>query len=84
MSNKVQTSKNILLTHKLIDFLVRGKNIPDLPEDVSFVPFSQKDLKLNKANEELLYMLKQEEKPVAIDEEPKKATGSWTITPVNF
>ncbi|MEK9176080.1 MAG: hypothetical protein AAB520_01410 [Patescibacteria group bacterium] len=84
MSNKLQTSKNIQLTNSLLSFLMHGKNIPNLPEDVSFIPFSQKDTKLNKANEELLGILTKEEKPVVIAEEPKKASGSWIITPVNF
>lgn len=84
MSNKVQSLKNIQLTHKLLNYLVHGKNIPNLPNDVSFVPFSQNDQKLNKANEELLEELKKENKPVVIAEEPKKTSGAWKIIPVNF
>lgn len=84
MSNQVQSSKNIKLTNKLINFLIHGKNIPNLPDDVSFVPFSNKDEKLNEANEELLHVLKKDEKPVAIAKEPKKSSGSWKIIPVNF
>lgn len=84
MSKKVQTSKNIDLTQKLISYLLNGKNIPNLPQDVSFVPFSKSDKKLNKANEELLEALSKEEKPVVIAEEPKTNKGSWNITPANF
>lgn len=84
MSKKVQTSKNINLTHKLIGYLVNGKNVPDLPKDVSFVPFSNTDKKLNKANGELLEALLTEDKPVAKAEEPKSKNESWKITPVNF
>ncbi len=80
----MQTSKNIDLTHKLIDYLINGKNVPELPENVSFVPFSSTDEKLNQANKELLNKISQEEKPVAVAEEPKNKNGSWTITPVNF
>ena len=84
MSNKVQTSKNIELTQKLIRFLINGKNVREFPEDVSFVPFSQTDAKLNKANEELLESIAQQEQPVAKAEEPKTGKSSWKITPVNF
>lgn len=84
MSKKAQTSKNIDLTQKLISYLVSGKNVPNLPQDVSFVPFSSTDKKLNKANEELLESLSKEEKPVAIAKEPKTNNGNWNITPVNF
>lgn len=84
MSKKLQTSKNIALTHKLIKYIVKGKNVPELPEDVSFVPFSKNDKKLNKANEELLKSLSKEEKPVVKAEEPKTDKGTWKIIPVNF
>lgn len=84
MSKKMQTSKNIELTHKLIKYLVKGKNVPDLPQDVSFVPFSKTDKKLNSANDKLLNALFKEDKPVAIAEEPKTNKESWKITPVNF
>lgn len=84
MSKKAQTSKNITLTHKLISYLVKGKNVPDLPQDVSFVPFSKNDSKLNQANEELLEVLNEEGKPVAIAEEPKTTKDAWKIIPVNF
>lgn len=84
MSKKMQTSKNIDLTHKLIRYLVKGKNVPDLPQDVSFVPFSNTDKRLNKANGELLEALSKEDKLVAIAEEPKTIKESWKITPVNF
>lgn len=83
MSKKVQTAKNIDLTHKLIEYLVKGKNIPDLPGDVSFVPFSKTDKKLNQANEELLRIISKD-KPVAIAEEPLNNNAPWVITPVNF
>lgn len=84
MSKKAQTSKNITLTHKLIKYLMTGKNIPSLPKDVSFVPFSKTDKKLNQANQELLKALLKDEKPVVIAEEPKTSKDSWSITPANF
>lgn len=84
MSKKVQTAKNIDLTQKLIEFLVKGKNVPELPQDVSFVPFSKNDEKLNTANEELLENLSKEEKPIAIAKEPKNSKTPWQIIPVNF
>ncbi|OGE19743.1 hypothetical protein A3J21_01110 [Candidatus Daviesbacteria bacterium RIFCSPLOWO2_02_FULL_43_11] len=84
MSKKIQTEKNIDLTHKLIEYLVKGKNVPSLPRDVSFVPFSNTDKKLNQANGELLKKISSDEKPVAIAEEPKNEKDSWVITPVNF
>lgn len=84
MSKKVQISKNIELTQKLIEYLIKGRNVPSLPQDVSFVPFSKTDKKLNQANEELLERLSKEEKPIVIAEEPKTDKGNWKITPVNF
>lgn len=84
MSTKTQTKKNIELTHKLIDYLVFGKDVPDLPEDVSFVPFSKSDKKLNNANEELLENLSKQDKPVVIANEPANKKESWKIIPVNF
>ncbi len=83
MSKKMQTTKNIDLTHTLIEYLVKGRDVPELPQDVSLVPFSNSDQKLNKANEELLENLSKE-KPVAIAEEPKTKKESWKIIPVNF
>ncbi len=83
MSNKAQTSKNIELTGKLLDYLSRGKNIPNLPEDVSIVPFSRNNKKLNSANDKLVKVLNKE-KPVAIAEEPKAEKKDWKIIPVNF
>lgn len=84
MSTKVQTDKNIDLAGKLLKYLTKSKDVPDFPQDVSFVPFSSTDMKLNKANEELLESISKEEKPVAIAEEPKNKKDSWIITPVNF
>ncbi len=84
MSNNVQALKNIDLTHKLIEFLVKGKNVPELPQDVSFVPFSKNDKKLNIANKTLLDDLIKNNKPVAKAEEPRTSKDSWLITPMNF
>lgn len=84
MSKKVQTSKNIELTQRLIEYLIKGKNVPSLPQDVSFVPFSKDDKKLNQANEELLEKLSKDDKPIVIAEEPQTNKGNWKITPVNF
>lgn len=84
MSSKLQTIKNIELTQKLIQYLVEGKDVPQLPEDVSFVPFSNSDLKLNEANEKLLENLSIEENPIAIAQEPKSSKEQWKIIPVNF
>ena len=84
MSKKAQTAKNFKLTYKLVKYLLRGKNAPKLPKDISFVPFSNNDEKLNKANYELLKNIKNDEIPVAKAEEPKSSKNSWIITPVNF
>lgn len=84
MGKKLQTAKNIELSHKLIQYLVKGKSVPDLPQDVSFVVFSKTDKKLNCANEELLESLYKEDKPVVRAEEPETNKGVWKLTPVNF
>lgn len=82
MSTKLQTKKNIELTYKLMKFLLKGKNLPDLPKDVSFVPFSKIDAKLNRENEELVNILINEGKPVVRAEEMKN--NKWKIIPLNF
>ena len=84
MSKDMQTKKNIDLSHSLINYILNGENVPELPEDVAFVPFSNNDTALNKANQELLETLQKEEKPVVKAEEPKNSKGSWRIIPVNF
>ena len=84
MSAKKQTDKNIALSEKLIKYLVNGQNVPELPQDVSFVPFSKTDTKLNKANQELLESLSKDEKPVVIAKEPQINKGSWELIAVNF
>ncbi len=84
MSSKIQTSKNIALTNKLIDYLVYGENVPNLPLNVSFVPFSKSDKVLNNANSELLKSLLKDKSPVAKAEEPKTSKGNWKIIPANF
>lgn len=83
MSNKIQAKKNIELTEKLTLYLLSSKAIK-LPSNVSIVPFSSKDKKLNQANEKLLEVLASEDKPVVKAEEPTISTGSWKFTPVNF
>ena len=84
MSKDVQTKKNIDLTQRLIEYILKGKDVPELPQDVSFVPFSNDDNELNKANEELLESLSKEDKPVVKAEEPKNKKESWKIIPINF
>ena len=84
MSTKMQTVKNIDLTEKLIAYIMKAKNLPNLPQDVSFVPLSKSDNSLNDANEKLLESLTKEDKPVAIAEELKGGKYSWKITPANF
>lgn len=84
MSNKMQTAKNIELTQKLIEYLLNGDDVPELPENVSYVPFSNKDKVLNKANEELLEVISQEGTYVVKAEEPSSSEKSWKITPINF
>ncbi len=84
MSTKVQTDKNIELAGKLLKYLTKSNDVPELPQDVSFVPFSNTDKELNQANGELLEKISSDEKPVAIAEEPKNKKDSWIITPVNF
>lgn len=84
MGTKTQTTKNIDLSYKLMDYLVNGEDVPVLPQDVSFVPFSKTDKKLNAANEKLLEVIFEEDKPVARAEEPQTKKEPWKIIPVNF
>lgn len=84
MSNKIQTSKNIELTGKLFDYLLKSGNFSGLPDNASVVPFSKTDKKLNRENERLVENLKEVGNPIVIAEEPKSKSDSWSLTPVNF
>lgn len=84
MSQKTQSEKNIKLTHKFISYLLNADNLPDFPKDISFVPFSNEDIQLNKANEQLLSNLISSETPVAKVEEPEDDHKTWKIIPINF
>ena len=83
MSSKMQTQKNIELTEKLTLYLLSSKTI-ELPSNVSIVPFSNKDEKLNHANEKLVETLLSEDKPLVKAQEPKTSNGPWKFTPINF
>lgn len=83
MSTKMQTTKNIDLTYKLMSFLLHAKDVPLLPDNISFVPFSKKDKELNKANEALLHSITNEGKPVVKAEELNEKNNEWKITPIN-
>lgn len=84
MSTKSQTTKNIDLIYKLMEYLLKARDVPKLPKDVSFVPFSKGDKRLNRANEELLKNLTKEGKPVVKAEELTDSKQGWKITPINF
>jgi hypothetical protein len=81
MSTRTQTTKNLDLVYKLMSYLVEDKNMSDLPDNVSYVPFSQSDKSLNKANEKLLKKILEEGNPVV---KAEQVNNSWKITPVNF
>lgn len=84
MSNKAQTSKNLDLTFRFLESTSMGTGVNALPNDVSIVPFSNSDKKLNTANEKLIDALNSEGNPVAIAHEPTSKGENWKITPVNF
>lgn len=84
MSTQIQTSKNIDLTHSLMDYIINSKNLVDLPQNVTFIPFSKHDKKLNAENEKLLELLKTQDTPIAIAQEPLNSKARWIITAVNF
>lgn len=75
MSNKIQTSKNILLTQKLLDYLqtVRYK------KGYSFVVFSKDDQRLNNANRKLAEGLKKEGKKIIKAEETGNKKSPWNL-----
>lgn len=83
MSTKLQTTKNIDLTYKLMEFLLHANDVPSLPDDVSFVPFSKGDKKLNEENEILLQRITKEGKPVVKAEELSAQNNKWKITLIN-
>lgn len=84
MGIKKQTDKNITLTQKLVTYLMKSKSSFELPPDVSFVPFSKTDKKLNAANQTLLEQISKGEKPVIKAEELKTPKGAWKLIPINF
>lgn len=84
MSNKKQTSKNLDLTNKLFDYLLKSNALLHFPKNASVVPFSKNNKKLNKENETLIENLKEEGRPIIIAREPKTKSASWKLTPLSY
>ncbi len=76
MSKKLQTSKNILLTQKLLDYLQTVK----YKKGYSFVVFSKDDKNLNNANRKLVEGLKKEGKKIIEAAETGNRKSPWHLT----
>ncbi len=75
MSSKIQTSKNILLTQKLLDYL----QTVEYKKGYSFVVFSKNDQELNNANRKLAEGLKKEGKKIIKAEETGNKKSPWHL-----
>ena len=75
MSKKVQTSKNILLTQKLLDYLQTVK----YKKGYSFVVFSKNDKELNSENEKLAEGLRKEGKKIIKAKETGNKKNPWQL-----
>ena len=75
MSKKIQTSKNILLTQKLLDYLPTVS----YKKGYSFVVFSKNDQELNNANEKLAESLKKDGKKIIKATETGDNNSPWRL-----
>lgn len=75
MSKKIQTSKNILLTQKLLDYLQTAS----YKKGYSFVVFSKNDQELNTANEKLAEGLRKEGKKIIKARETGDKKSPWQL-----
>jgi len=76
MSKKTQTTKNIELTQKLLDYLSSNK----IRKGYSFVVFSKDDQKLNKANEKLASDLQKKGTKIVKAKETDDKKDPWHLS----
>lgn len=78
--SKKQITKNLDLSMKLANFIVKNPNI-QIPKGVSFVVFSADDKELNKVNTQLYEKLQGKGTKVIKAEETKSRKSPWIFTP---
>ena len=84
MSTDKQTTKNIKLSHKLTEYLIKHPAISKkLPFNASFVVYTENDDELNKANDLLLKELVEEGKPVIKAKETNDKNNPWTFSSIS-
>ncbi len=84
MSNKDQAIKNIDLSQELAEFIAKNpKAVKKIPQSSTFVAFSSKDEKLNKANEKLITSLVKEGKRVIKAIQTNDKFNPWKFFPVS-
>lgn len=78
MSKQTQMKKNIELSKKLMDFLVSHPDEREkLPNQVSFITYSEQDEYLNKENDKLIITLHKEGKKVVKAIQTNNPTSPW-------
>lgn len=84
MSKQAQIKSNMRLTEDLANYLVdHPGRTNNLPNDATYVVFTEKDTPLNRANEGLLRSLKGEEKPVIRAKKTGNINSPWEFTNVS-
>ncbi len=80
MTKLKQVKKNLILSQKLATFLVTNPKFSKTSsESTSYVPFSAKDLTLNKLNKRIVKDLIKEGKKVIEASETKDKDNPWTF-----
>lgn len=83
MTKKQILTKNIQLSEKLADFIVKKKSsIREVPAGASYVIFSATDKILNRMNKKLVENLVKQGKKVIKVKETKDNKNPWIFTPV--
>lgn len=83
MSKPSQIKKNIKLSTDLSNYLVSNpRTLTELPNDASFVVFSEDDKALNRVNGTIIDSMLNEGTIVVKAQETKKQREPWKFTPI--
>lgn len=83
MSKATQTSKNLALTQKFLNYLISAKDLPNyLSYSNTYIIFSADDQELNKLNTKLLEDVLAEGKNVIKVEETGNKKSPWSFVQV--
>jgi len=85
MTKKQIVAKNIQLSEKLANFIVKNKqSVKKISASDSYVVFSATDERLNRMNKKLVDTLVRQGKKVVKAEETQDNKNPWKFTPVSL